>query len=46
MRSDGTALEDADTSDFCAVLRARRLGSCAKPLGKLAVWAGDKDLDI
>ncbi len=45
MRSDATALEGADTSDCCAVLRARRLGSCAKPLGKLADRAGDKDLD-
>ncbi len=46
MRPDASALEDADTRDCCAVLRARRLGSCAKPLGKLADWAGAKDLDV
>jgi hypothetical protein len=46
VRSDGTALEDADTNDCCAALRARRLGSCAYSLGKLAIWAGDKNLDV
>jgi len=46
VRSHANALEDADASDCCAVLGARRLGSCAKPLGKLAGWAGDKDFAL